>query len=132
MGKEIVDPQTQLLLSRMESPCCDVVIEKVAATRSYGHLKNTRMQLDSALPDALQIREELRFRSFRRYLKQHQRSTPLEKFATDGAPRGRSRCCWYVSRRRESPAMYSLTEFTFACEIPAINLTHARRRDSVG
>jgi Curli production assembly/transport component CsgG len=59
MGREIVDPQTQQSLGRMESPCCDIVIDKVAATLSYGHLENTKMPLDSVQPDALQIREEL-------------------------------------------------------------------------
>jgi curli biogenesis system outer membrane secretion channel CsgG len=59
MGKEIIDPQTQQSLGRMESPCCDVVIDKVATTLSYGHLENTRMPLDSVQPDTLQIREEL-------------------------------------------------------------------------
>jgi curli biogenesis system outer membrane secretion channel CsgG len=59
MGKEIVDPQTQQSLGRMESPCCDVVIDKVTTTLSYGHLENTRMPLDSVQPEALQIREEL-------------------------------------------------------------------------
>ena len=59
MGKELLDPQTHQSLGRMESPCCDVVIDKVAATLSYGHLENTKMPLDSVPPDALQIREEL-------------------------------------------------------------------------
>jgi hypothetical protein len=59
MGKEIIDPQTQQSLGRMESPCCDVVIDKVATTLSYGHLENTKMPLDSMQPDGLQIREEL-------------------------------------------------------------------------
>ena len=59
MGKEIIDPQTQQSLGRMESPCCDVVIDKVATTLSYGHLENSRMPLDSMQPDALQIRGEL-------------------------------------------------------------------------
>jgi hypothetical protein len=59
MGKELVDPQTQQSLGRMESPCCDVVIDKVAATLSYGHLENTKMPLDSVQTDALQLREVL-------------------------------------------------------------------------
>jgi curli biogenesis system outer membrane secretion channel CsgG len=59
MGKEIIDTQTQQSLGGMESPCCDVVIDKVAATLAYGHLENSRMPLDSMKPDALQIREEL-------------------------------------------------------------------------
>jgi hypothetical protein len=60
MGKEIIDPQTQQSLGRMEAPCCDVVIDKVATTLSYGHLENTKMPLDLVQTDALQIREELR------------------------------------------------------------------------
>jgi hypothetical protein len=59
MGKELVDPQTHESLGRMEAPCCDVVIDKVAATLSYGHLENTKIPLDSVQPDALQVREEL-------------------------------------------------------------------------
>jgi curli biogenesis system outer membrane secretion channel CsgG len=59
MGKEIIDPQTQQSLGRMESPCCDVIIDRVAATLSYGRLENPRIPVDSVQPDALQVREEL-------------------------------------------------------------------------
>lgn len=60
MGKEMTDPQTQQSLGRMESPCCEVVIDKVAATMAYGHLENVKASLDQIEPAALQIREELR------------------------------------------------------------------------
>jgi curli biogenesis system outer membrane secretion channel CsgG len=59
MGKEMIDPQTKQSLGRMESPCCDVVIDNVAATLSYGHLEKTKVPVESMQPDALQIREEL-------------------------------------------------------------------------
>lgn len=60
LGKEMFDPQTQQSLGRIETPCCDVVIDKVAATMSYGHLENVKMALDSVDPTGLQIREELK------------------------------------------------------------------------
>jgi curli biogenesis system outer membrane secretion channel CsgG len=60
LGKEMLDPQTQQSLGRIETPCCDVVIDKVAATMSYGHLENTKIALESVDPRGLQIREELK------------------------------------------------------------------------
>lgn len=60
LGKEMLDPQTQQSLGRIETHCCDVVIDKVAATMSYGHLENTKMALESVDPTGLQIREELK------------------------------------------------------------------------
>jgi curli biogenesis system outer membrane secretion channel CsgG len=60
LGKEMIDPQTQQSLGRIETPCCDVVIDKVAATMSYGHLENAKVVLDSVDPTGLQIREELK------------------------------------------------------------------------
>lgn len=46
MGKELTDPQTQESLGYMEVPCCDVVIDRVAATMAYGHLENTKIAID--------------------------------------------------------------------------------------
>jgi curli biogenesis system outer membrane secretion channel CsgG len=60
LGKEMLDPQTQQSLGRIETPCCDVVIDKVAATMSYGHLENAKIALESVDPTGLQIREELK------------------------------------------------------------------------
>jgi curli biogenesis system outer membrane secretion channel CsgG len=60
MGKEIMDPQTQQSLGRIESACCEVVIDRVAANLSYGHLENVKGSLDEVMPAALQIREELK------------------------------------------------------------------------
>jgi curli biogenesis system outer membrane secretion channel CsgG len=60
IGKEMTDPQTQQSLGRIEAPCCEVVIDKVAATMSYGHLENAKISLDSVVPAALLVREELR------------------------------------------------------------------------
>jgi hypothetical protein len=60
MGKEMTDPQTQQSLGRMESPCCEVVIDKVDATMAYGHLENVKASLDEIAPADLQIRQELR------------------------------------------------------------------------
>jgi curli biogenesis system outer membrane secretion channel CsgG len=59
MGKDVIDPQTQQSLGALESPCCDVVIDRVAANLSYGHLENAKMPLQSLAPAALQVREEL-------------------------------------------------------------------------
>jgi len=59
LGKEMIDPQTQQSLGRIETPCCNVVIDKVAATMSYGHLENAKIALESVDPTGLQIREEL-------------------------------------------------------------------------
>jgi curli biogenesis system outer membrane secretion channel CsgG len=60
MRKDVIDPQTQQSLGALESPCCDVVIDRVAANLSYGHLENAKMPLESVAPANLQVREELR------------------------------------------------------------------------
>jgi curli biogenesis system outer membrane secretion channel CsgG len=60
MGKELTDPQTRQSLGRLESPCCDVVVDRVTATLSYGHLENPKIALETVVPAALQIREELK------------------------------------------------------------------------
>lgn len=56
-GKEIKDPQTGQSLGNMESLCCDVVIERVTPTLSYGRLENVKVSLDGVKPGALQLRE---------------------------------------------------------------------------
>jgi len=60
LGKEMFDPQTQQSLGRVESSCCEVLIDKVVATMSYGHLENAKMALEAVDPAALQVREELK------------------------------------------------------------------------
>ena len=50
MGKEMIDPQTQRSLGRTESPCCEVVIDRVAAAMAYGHLENVKASLDTVAP----------------------------------------------------------------------------------
>ena len=60
MGKELTDPQTQQSLGRLESPCCEVTVDKVTATMAYGHLENPKIPLEPIVPAALQVREELK------------------------------------------------------------------------
>lgn len=60
MGKELTDPQTQQSLGRIESPCCAVVVDKVATNLSYGHLENVTIPSEHVVPTALQVREELK------------------------------------------------------------------------
>ena len=59
MGTEMKDPQTGQSLGRIESPCCELVIDRVTPHLSYGHLENVRGALDRLLPGALQVRELL-------------------------------------------------------------------------
>jgi hypothetical protein len=60
MGKEMKDPQTGQSLGRLESPCCELVIDRVTPNLSYGHLENVRSELDNLPPGGLQVREALR------------------------------------------------------------------------
>jgi curli biogenesis system outer membrane secretion channel CsgG len=60
MGKEMKDPQTGESLGRTESPCCDVVIDRIANKLAYGHLENVKIALDSVDPVGLQVRDELK------------------------------------------------------------------------
>jgi hypothetical protein len=41
----------------MEKYCCDVVIERVTPTMSYGNLESVKVSLDGVKADALQVRE---------------------------------------------------------------------------
>jgi curli biogenesis system outer membrane secretion channel CsgG len=59
MGKEMRDPQTGQSLGRTESLCCEVVVDKVSPTLSYGHLENVTIALANIPPGALQLREQL-------------------------------------------------------------------------
>jgi len=59
LGKELKDPQTGASLGRAETPCCDVVVDRVSNRLAYGHLENAKIVLDSVDPVGLQVREEL-------------------------------------------------------------------------
>ena len=56
MGSEIKDPQTGQSLGFTESPCCDVVIDRVDPNLSYGHLENVKISLDNIKPGGLEVR----------------------------------------------------------------------------
>lgn len=60
MGKEMKDPQTGQSLGRMESPCCELVIDRVTPNLSYGHLENLRTDLEGIPEGGLQVRNELK------------------------------------------------------------------------
>lgn len=60
IGKEMKDPQTGQSLGRMESPCCELVIDRVTPNLSYGHLENMRTDLDGISEGGLQVRNELK------------------------------------------------------------------------
>jgi curli biogenesis system outer membrane secretion channel CsgG len=56
MGKEMFDPQTNQSLGRVESDCCEVVIDRVTPTMAQGRLERVQMSLDGLQPGALQLR----------------------------------------------------------------------------
>ena len=60
MGAEMKDPQTGQSLGRGESPCCDLVIDRVTPNLSYGRLENVRVALEELPAGALQVRDELK------------------------------------------------------------------------
>ncbi|MDP9902146.1 CsgG/HfaB family protein [Variovorax ginsengisoli] len=60
MGAEMKDPQTGQSLGRVESPCCELVIERVTPNLSYGRLENVRANLDQLPAGALQLRDALK------------------------------------------------------------------------
>lgn len=59
MGSELKDPQTGQSLGRVESPCCQLVIDRVTPNLSYGHLEGVTGALDTLAPGALQVRDML-------------------------------------------------------------------------
>lgn len=63
LGKELKDPQTGESLGRTETPCCDVVIDRVTDKLAYGHLENAKIDLTSVDPVGLQVRGELKVTS---------------------------------------------------------------------
>jgi curli biogenesis system outer membrane secretion channel CsgG len=60
MGAEMKDPQTGQSLGRTETPCCEVVIDRVTPNLSYGHIENGTAGLDKLAPGSLVVREKLR------------------------------------------------------------------------
>lgn len=60
MGKEMKDPQTGQSLGRLESPCCELVVDRVTPNLSYGHLENMRGGMEDLPPGGLQVREVLK------------------------------------------------------------------------
>lgn len=59
MGTEMKDPQTGQSLGRVESPCCELVVERVTPNLSYGRLENVRSNLEQLPAGGLQLREQL-------------------------------------------------------------------------
>lgn len=59
MGAEMKDPQTGQSLGRTESPCCELVVERVTPNLSYGRLENVRSNLEQLSTGGLQLREQL-------------------------------------------------------------------------
>jgi hypothetical protein len=60
LGKELKDPQTGESLGHTETPCCDVVIDRVSSKLAYGHLENAKIDLGPIDPVALQVQDELK------------------------------------------------------------------------
>lgn len=60
LGKGLKDPQTGESLGRAETPCCDVVIDRISSKLAYGHLENVKIDLGSIDPVALQVQEEIK------------------------------------------------------------------------
>lgn len=60
MGAELKDPQTGQSLGRIESNCCELVVDRVTPNLSYGHLESVRSNLDSLPIGGLQVREQLK------------------------------------------------------------------------
>ncbi len=57
LGAELKDPQTGQSLGRVESACCQVVIDRVTPTLSYGHLEGVNIALDAVPAGGLLVRE---------------------------------------------------------------------------
>ena len=59
LGAELRDPQTGQSLGRTEAPCCEVVIDRVTPTLSYGHLEAVTIAIDQVPPGGLLVRESI-------------------------------------------------------------------------
>lgn len=60
LGAEIKDPQTGRILGKSESPCCEVVIDKVEPSMSYGHLENLTIEVGAITPGSVVLKEEIK------------------------------------------------------------------------
>ena len=58
LGKELTDPQTGRSLGFTEQECCTVVVDRVTASMSYGHLESVKINLDEVKSGELQLRAE--------------------------------------------------------------------------
>jgi hypothetical protein len=87
LGKELKDPQTGQSLGRMESPCCEVIVDRVTPNLSYATLENIQIPLDDVQIDALQIREALAASVARASDEAAAAITPKAKSARKSAPK---------------------------------------------
>lgn len=60
MGKEIKDPQTGESLGRIESSCCEMIVDNVGSKLTYGHLENVKVSLENIPEGGLQLREQIK------------------------------------------------------------------------
>jgi curli biogenesis system outer membrane secretion channel CsgG len=60
LGQELKDPQTGQSLGRSDSPCCDVLIDRVTPNLAYGHLQNVTVKLDALPAGGLQVGQEMK------------------------------------------------------------------------
>ena len=84
MGTEMKDPQTGQSLGRIESPCCELVVERVTPNLSYGRLENVRSNLDQVAIGGLQLRGEMA--GARPVAKEEAAQAPTASAATEPAP----------------------------------------------
>jgi curli biogenesis system outer membrane secretion channel CsgG len=59
MGKEIKDPQTGQTLGRMESPCCEIVVQQVQPTMAIARVENAQVDLATLPAGVVQLRARL-------------------------------------------------------------------------
>jgi hypothetical protein len=86
IGKEMKDPQTGESLGRLEVPCCEVVIDKVASKLSYGHIENVTISLNNIAEGGLQLREQVKVSAKKEKLEDQddvamEKSTPKKRSA---------------------------------------------------
>lgn len=86
MGTEMKDPQTGQSLGRVESPCCELVVERVTPNLSYGRLENVRSNLDQLPIGGLQLREQLKGTGAVAKAETGQGQAPATATATAAAP----------------------------------------------
>lgn len=59
LGKEIKDPQTGQTLGRMESPCCEIVVQQVQPTMAIARVENAQVDLATLPAGVVQLRARL-------------------------------------------------------------------------